>query len=400
MGRRGTGQTLASAGEVFGLIRAGRAATRAEIGRDTGLSRTAVVLRVDQLLQRGLVVERADGPSTGGRPPARLRFNAAGGVVLVAALGYTHGQLAACDLAGRVLAETSLDLDISEGPDAVLPGVVSGLDGLLGRAGYATSDVRGIGVSMPGTSDVETGHRISPPGMPAWERAAIPPYLTDHFAVPVHLDNDVNAMALGEHRAQQQEPVDDLLFVKVSTGIGAAIVSGGQVLGGAAGAAGEIGHTPVCAGDGRTCRCGSTDCLETVAGGWALAAALRRAGRDAASVRDVTRLVLDGDPEALRLVRAAGRYLGEVLAGAVNLLNPGSIVLGGDLAEAYEPLAAGISEIVYQRAITRATRDLRISPSALHERSGIVGLAALVLDDVLSPQAVDAALAGADAAPA
>jgi predicted NBD/HSP70 family sugar kinase len=396
--QRATPSPAASAGEVFRLIREGAATTRADIGHLTGLSRTAVTLRVNQLLDQGLVVERAAGASTGGRPPSRLEFDTEGGVVLAAAMGASRAQLAVCDLVGDVVAETRVAIDVAEGPDHVLPSLVDSLEKLLTESGRTPTAVRGAGVSIPGSVDVATGCIVSPLVLPGWDGVAVPTYFAPRFPVPVHVDNDVNAMALGEHRTQyltaHQGRVDDLLFVKVSTGIGAGIVSGGLLQRGALGAAGEIGHIRVCDGGGAPCRCGNVDCLEAFAAGWALRRRLAESGRTVDDARGVAALARAGDPEVLRLVRDAGRRLGEVLAAAVNLVNPEVIVIGGDLAQAYDPLVAGIRELIYQRSAALATRNLRIVPSALGERAGVIGCASLVLENVLSPQAVDATIAG------
>ncbi|WP_322768010.1 ROK family transcriptional regulator [Frankia sp. Cr1] len=390
---------LAPAGEVFRLIRGGEAATRADIASLTGMSRTAVALRVSQLLEQGLVVERTDGPSTGGRPPSRLEFHTSGGVVLAASMGASRAQLAVCDLTGKILAEDDLEADIREGPDAVLPEAAGRLEQLLAGSAHARDTVRGVGVSVPGSVDVETGRTVSPLVLPGWDGVAIPPYFTNHFAVPVLVDNDVNVMTLGEYRTQYDTqhvpPVGDLLFVKASTGIGAGIMSGGRLQRGALGAAGEIGHIRVCDGGGAVCRCGNVDCLEAVAGGWALVRRLSESGRAVDGVRGVIDLVRAGDHEALRLVREAGRRIGEVLAAAVNLLNPAFVVIGGDLAHVYDPLVAGLREVLYQRSTTLATRYLQILPSVLEERAGIIGCAVMVLEEVLSPRSIDTALAAA-----
>jgi predicted NBD/HSP70 family sugar kinase len=209
--------------------------------------------------------------------------------------------------------------------------------------------------------------------------------------VPVLVDNDVNALTLAERVVRPG--VADLLHVKVSTGIGAGIIAGGVLQRGVRGAAGEIGHNPVADGGGVVCRCGNVDCLEAVASGAALVKALRAAGRDVADVPGVVALVRAGDPEAVALVRQAGRRIGAVLAVAVNLLNPQVVVFGGDLAEAFEPLLAGVREQVYRRAVVPATRELAIEQSALGPGAGVAGCAAMALAEVLSPRAVDAALA-------
>jgi predicted NBD/HSP70 family sugar kinase len=381
-----------SAGDVFALIHGDQVRTRADIGRRTDLSRTAVAARVRQLVRLGLVVEDAAGAMTGGRPAGRLRVNPAGGVVLAASIGASKTKLGVCDLAGDVLAETGLDLDTAAGPDVVLRTVADRLGRLVAEADRTSAAVRGIGVCIPGPVDVDEGASVESPLMPGWGGVPLARYLAAP-GIPVLVDNDVNALTLAERDARPE--VTELLHVKVSTGIGAGIISGGQLQRGAVGAAGELGHNPVGDGGGVVCRCGNLDCLEAVASGAALISALRAAGREVADVPGVVELVRAGDPEAVRLVRHAGRRIGEVLAVAVNLLNPQVVVFGGDLADAFEPLLAGVRELVYRRAMVPATRALRIEQSALGERAGIIGCAAMALAEVLSPRAIDAALTAA-----
>jgi predicted NBD/HSP70 family sugar kinase len=386
----------ATAGEIFALIRQGAVATRTEIGRATGLSRTAVAARVDRLLTEGLVSEVQGGAVTGGRPAARLAFHAAGGTVLAASVGVSRTSLAVCDLAGTVLVQDSLRIRARSGPEPVMDAVADRLVGLVAQAGVDPAGIRGIGLSIPGTVDSVTGCSIGVPVLPGWAGVPLPPLLAATFPVPVRVDNDVNVMAIAEQHAHPG--IDDLLVLKVSTGIGAAVVSGGVLQRGAHGAAGEIGHTQVAAGPGMPCHCGNVDCIEILASGAALIRDLTGRGRDVDTVSGVVELVRAGDAEAVTLVREAGRRIGEVLAGAVNLLNPAVITVGGDLVGAYEPLVAGIRESVFKRAVATATQNLRVEPGALVGRSGVTGCAILALDRVLSPAAVDELLSEKDQA--
>ncbi|MEV0347903.1 ROK family transcriptional regulator [Nonomuraea sp. NPDC050680] len=383
---RRTAATLATSGEVLRLIRTGEAVTRADLGRVTGLSRPAVQLRVGELLDRGLVVERADAPSTGGRPPVRLEFNAVGGVVLVAALGASRTRVAVCDLAGREIEGRDFAIDVEQGPDVVLPLVMDTWDELLGDR--PRSMLRGVGMGVPATVEFAQGRTESARVMASWTGVVIPPVVRERFPVPVLIDNDVNLLAIGEHRGAYPD-LDDLMFVKVSTRIGAGVIAGGKILRGALGAAGEIGHIPVRDGGGVLCRCGNIDCVDSVASGTALLRDLRAAGKDVKTIADVTTLVRAGDAETMAIVREAGRQIGEVLSVAVNILNPSVVVLGGDVAEAFGPLVSSIREVVYRRSTALATRRLRIEPSRLGAGAGISGCAVMVLDHVLSPDAVD-----------
>jgi predicted NBD/HSP70 family sugar kinase len=184
-----------------------------------------------------------------------------------------------------------------------------------------------------------------------------------------------------------------LLFVKIGTGIGSGIVAGGHVHRGADGAAGDIGHIHVQDHDEVACRCGNFGCLEAVAGGLALANRLQAIGLPTRSSRDVVQQVLAGQHDAVRAVRKAGHEIGGVLAACVNILNPAVIVIGGDIAAAGEPLLAGIREVVYRRSLPLATGRLRIVPAGLGDSAGIVGAAVMVLEAILAPAAIDAALA-------
>ncbi|WP_436785910.1 ROK family protein [Yinghuangia sp. YIM S10712] len=391
MARRANPLPHSSAGDVLQLVRDGEAATRADVARLTGLSRSAVAARVDDLVAVGLLAERADGVSTGGRPPMRLELNAGGGLVLAASLGTSRGQLAVCDLTGTVLATRDTAMAAGSGPEAVLSRLPAWFDALLADEGYDPESVRGIGVAVPGTVELATGRAVGPPSLPGWDGVAIAPVLQRRWPVPVYVDNDVNVMALGEYRTRGD--AGDLVFVKVSTGIGAGIVSEGRVYRGALGAAGEIGHIPVAGGRGVRCWCGNVDCLEVLASGRHLVETLAAHGAPVTGVRDVVALAGAGHPEAVRLVRESGRLLGEVLASVVNILNPAVVVLGGDLADAGDPLLAGVREVVYRRSTAVATRELGIVASRLGEQAGLAGCGFLALDRILAPEAVDATLA-------
>jgi predicted NBD/HSP70 family sugar kinase len=391
----------ATTGEVFSLIRDGRARTRSDIGRVTGLSRTAVAARIGALLESGLVVEGVDedrAPSTGGRPPVGLRFNRDAGVVLAGAIGRSRTQLGVCDLDGGVLATVDLDQEVGAAPDDLMPQVVAGFTNLLEGVGRSTKDVRAVGLSIPGSVDTDRGASLDSPIMAGWNGVQLAPYLeklTAGSGAPVFVDNDANVMALSERRGHLERH-RDLLFVKASTGIGIGIVTDGQLLRGALGAAGEIGHNKIATAHGLPCRCGDTGCLEAVAAGWALVQAARTGGHEITHVRDLVALAVEGDADARHLIRVAGRRIGEVLASAVNVLNPEAVVVGGDLAQAYDPFVAGLRESLYSQASALATRELVIVPVTHGDQSGVVGCAALAIRAVLDSAAVDKALLDAD----
>ena len=376
--------------DVFDLLRDGRPRTRAQLAETSGLARSTITSRIDTLLRLGLVVPIGDAASTGGRPPSLLAFNPAARVVAGVDLGASHARAAVADLSGTVLAERRTDLDIAEGPDRVLGWVTDVVLELLAEAGRSRADLSAVGMGLPGPVEHSTGRAINPPIMPGWDRYDVPGHVQRAIDVPVMVDNDVNIMALGE-RHQHLPGVSDLVFVKVGTGIGAGIISGGELQRGAQGTAGDVGHIRIARAEGIVCRCGNDGCLEAIASGAAVASALREIGVDAADGGDVVRLVRGGDVQAVQAVRQAGRDLGEVLAMLVNLMNPSVVVIGGSLALAGEHLLAGIREIVYQRSLPLATAQLQVVASAAGERAGVLGAAALAIGHALAPDTIEAA---------
>ncbi len=378
-----------SAGELLDLVRSGEATTRAALAASTGLARSTVAQRIDQLMQRNLLVEVGEAPSTGGRPPSILGFNVDAGVVLAADLGATHSRIGIADLGGTILAETRRDLAIAEGPDTVLSWVHDTFESLLAQVGRSAHDVMGVGIGVPGPVEFAAGRAVDPPIMPGWDGYDIRHRFTDAFACPVLVDNDVNIMAVGEHWVTPDAP-DDLVFVKIGTGIGSGLILGGHIHRGAKGTAGDIGHVQV-GPDEVVCRCGNVGCLEASAGGAAIAAKLAERGLGTTNGREVVELVRAGNRDAVRAVRQAGRLIGRVLASMVNVLNPAVIIIGGDVAEAGEHLLAGIREVVYQRSTALSTSELRITVSSLGDRAGITGAAAMVIEHIVAPGHIDAA---------
>ena len=375
---------MASLSELAGLVADGAATTRSAIVGATGLSRAAIAQRVDLLIERGLLVETEPAPTDRGRPPLALDLSDARIVVAGCDLGATHSRLAVATLSGRVLAERARAIDINAGPDAVLAGVRADLEELLAEAGRPAAHLRAVGIGVPGPVEFASGTVVRPPIMAGWDGCRVPAFFQGRYAAPVLVDNDVNTMALGEYTHRQASR--HLLYVKVGTGIGCGIVSDGVLHRGASGAAGDIGHIQLPGHEDVLCHCGNTGCVEAVASGAAIAAALRSQGADAARAADVVRLVSEGEAAARRQVRLAGRRIGEVLASLVSFHNPDTIVIGGILAQLHEDLLADVRAVIYRRALPLATRSLAIETSVLGERAGMLGAVRLAARHLLSAE--------------
>jgi predicted NBD/HSP70 family sugar kinase len=366
------------------LVASGTAVSKADLVQAAGLARTTVSNGVDELLDRGVLRIAGTRPTPGrGRPADRLALSPDGGHVLVADLGAHGAHLAVVDLSQRLRVHVHVDIDVAEGPDAVLTAVESHLQAL--RAQVAGDDpVRAAVIGVPGPVDDRHGIPVRPPIMPGWHAYPVAARLRRTFGCPVLLENDVNLRALGEARALPADQAP-LLFVKVGTGIGGGLVTrAGDLHHGADGAAGDIGHVRVRGGPDVRCVCGNVGCIEAVASAGAIARRLGQAGDGSATIADVRALVARGDPDVLQMVREGAELIGEVVAMLVHFYNPARVTIGGSLAAASDDLLAGIRSVVYQRALPLATRNLVLANSVLGEFAGVAGATVLGIERVLS----------------
>jgi predicted NBD/HSP70 family sugar kinase len=380
---------IAGSSELFQLFRDGQPRTKAELVSITGLARSTVGLRLEQLLKLGLIEPSGEANSSGGRPPSRFALKASAGVVIGADLGATHATIAVADLAGTLLQTIRVAMPIADGPERVLTWFVDSTKAILDSIGRSTSELLAVGMGLPGPIEHRTGRPVNPPLMVGWDNFDVPGWIMDSLGVPTLVDNDVNIMAIGEKTTAFAE-TDDLLFVKLATGIGSGIISGGLLQRGAEGLAGDIGHVRIERGAGVECRCGNFGCLEAMASGPAIVAQLRAEGVDVSSTRELIDLVRANDLRAISAVRQAGRDIGEVLAMCVSLINPSVIVLGGSVSNVGEHLLAGVREIVYQRSTPVATKHLSVVQSLAAESAAVVGACMLALGYALSPEGIAA----------
>ncbi|MET4589697.1 ROK family transcriptional regulator [Arthrobacter sp. 754] len=376
-------------GDVLQLIRSGKARTRGDIQEETGMSRMTVAQRVDALLKAELIREAGTARPSGGRRPTDLAFNLQHSYTISASVETTSSRVALTDLSGSIIADEHLDIAVEDGPEKVLHAITETGRQLLTRSKTPMDKVSGVGIFIPGPVDPHTQRPSQPPIMPGWDAYPIVDFLQDTFPVPVLVENDANAMAVGEYSAGFTGTTS-LCLVKVSTGIGTGLVINGQVYQGVDGGAGDIGHVRHPAFTDLRCQCGSYGCLAAGASGGAIARKLKQQGVEAFSGRDVHRLLLAGNVEAMRLTHEAGQRLGEVMATVVCLLNPAVLLIAGDLASS--SLIGGMRETLYPMSLPRATRHLDVRLAALGEDAGIRGMSSLLVNQVFSAAAVNARL--------
>lgn len=382
---------LEASGSILSAIALGAGNSRASLVEATALSRVTLSQRLGALLAVGLVREADATIPSGGRPTRLLTLNPNAAVILAADMGETFIRIAVTDLEPTIRAQETISFRIDEGPETALSRIAMVFDRLLSLRETALP-IAGIGLSLPAPVDHRVGRVFGPSILAGWDDFPISDWLTSRFGAPAVVENDVNLMTLFEQRRSANQS-EQLFFIKVGTGIGSGIMTEGRLYRGAQGAAGDIGHMQLFAKELALCRCGKLGCLEARAAGWALARDLRALGFDATDARDVVALVDQQVPEAIQLVRAAGRALGEAVSDAISILNPGRIVIGGTLARVSEHLLAGVREMVHQRCLPLATRDLQLEALPPVDEACLIGAAHCVIERIFAAESVEAWLA-------
>jgi predicted NBD/HSP70 family sugar kinase len=374
-------------------------ASRAELARVTGLSRSTVSSIVGDLQEIGLVVERegtSPGGDRGGRPGVLLALDRAAGVAIAVDFGHRRLRVAAFDLAHTALAERTTEVDIDRPADDAMDAAVRLVDEVLAEAGVERDQVIGVGMGLPGPISRDTGTLGSSTILPSWVGLKIAEVMAERLGLPVFADNDANLGALAETTFGVALGATEVAYLKISSGIGAGLVVGGRLYRGTNGTAGEIGHMIV-DDNGLVCRCGNRGCLETVAGTQGIVDALRRSHGENLTLDDVLSLAAAGDIGCRRVLADAGRYIGIAAASLCNLINPQRLIVGGSVSSAGDLLLGPLRESIRRYAIPSAAADVEIVAGQLGEQTETLGALALVLaesDRLVAPRPVTVAVAG------
>jgi glucokinase-like ROK family protein len=390
------------------LVRKYGGFSKSDLVNFTEYSRTKITSCIDSLLEKSMLKINTITEYTGGRRSRKYSLNGEFGLFAGIDIGATSIDLGIADFSSRLLARHSEPASVKDGPIRILGKVCSLLEQMLDENGLHPERLHGIGVGVPGPVDFSLGTLVSPPIMPGWDRFPIIQTIQQWFpSSNVVVDNDVNVMALGEMYQGSGLGVNNLIFVKIGTGIGAGIICEGKIYRGSNGCAGDIGH--ICVDkNGPLCHCGNKGCLEAVAAGPAIAMRSLTAAQAGKSpllmkyyerngnclrAEDIGDAAREGDPLAIEIVRQSGQYIGDVLAGLVNFYNPGIIVIGGGVSNLGDLLLSSIRQSVLNRSLPLATRELLIVFSKMGADAGVIGAINLILDYMfaLSTSAVEVA---------
>jgi glucokinase-like ROK family protein len=385
---------------VLRRLHEGAPLSRARLADMTGLNKTTVSSLVEALFARGLVRRVGLDTSGGGRPATLLDLDPDAGCIVGLALGVDFVSAVLTDFDGQVRWQQRLEADPAEGQETIIARTLR----LLDQAREANQEqcarrLLGLGLAVPGMVNVQDGVMIFSPNL-QWRNVPLRQILHEHTGLPVFVDNDANAAAVGEHLFGVARQTQNFIFIFAGVGVGGGLFLKGEIYRGATGFAGEIGHTNYLSESYRTpCRCGNRGCWETFANQYSIVQRVRSrlvVGRDSlipglmeAQNSPLTLPVIlqaadAGDVQALEALDETGSALGLGLANLVNIFNPEMVVVGGLLGAAGRHLLPAIEQAVAKTALPEFQRQVQVLLSAFGPDASVMGAVALVIEAVLS----------------
>ena len=345
--------------------------TQVALAAQTGLTEASISLLVRDLSATGvLAVSRT---VLRGRTSNLVSLTRSVGVVAGIDLGHRHIAVAVADFARSVLAEEWVELDRERPRGETVERTVYLLQQVIERAGVADGDLAAIGLGVPGPLAGDHRQIVAGTILPDWVGYQPAQFLQQRYpGIPVLVDNDANLGALGEHQWGAGQGVDDLLYIKLSTGVGAGLLFGGNIFRGWKGTAGEIGHLQV-APYGQRCACGHYGCLETVLGLGHLLPRLRRPGEAMPGLPTIADRLAAGDPETVQELTRAAQALGDVLAVLITTLSPRLVIVGGAALELGSLLLSVARDRARERVLPALMEEVRLVPGQLDRRAELLG---------------------------
>ena len=367
---------------VIELLRTRGPLTRADLARLLDVSRATVSNVVGVLHRDGVVVESDSagtaGPPRQGRPGTLLTLNPSAGAVVGIDFGHTHVRVIVADLAHTVLTEQCRALERDHDARESLRTAAALTQEALAAAEVDRGKVLGVGAGLPGPVNTLTG-TVGPSSIaPSWVGLRPADELGSLLGLPVIVDNVGNLGALAEVTWGAGQGAQVAVYVKLGTGVGAGFVLGGRLFRGACGTAAEFGHMTIDPA-GPVCRCGNRGCLETCVSLPALLEQLRTRQGPGCTADDLIRRALSGDRACVRVLTDAGHRVGTALAVLGNLLNPDRVIIGGDLAAAYDILLPPLRSSLERDALPFAGAQLTVCKGQLGERAVALGSVVTVL---------------------
>jgi predicted NBD/HSP70 family sugar kinase len=373
---------------ALNLIREHQPISRADLARRMDVTRGVVSVLVQELIEQGLIYEGATGDTARGRKPTFLHIRTQDRLVIAVDVRFSKTYLMLCDFSGRQLALESYDT-IFEIP-AFVKDIAARIRRMLKTHG-AKINCEGIGVVVPGMVDHRTGRILNAPTL-GWREVDIRDQLAASTGLPVQVENSGRACSLAQLWLERGEGAvtQSFVYVSVSDGVGVSVVVNGELIRGQHQIAGEFGHMPLSM-DGPRCMCGATGCWEAYISnlatlsryfGWNLSKispkSLRDTKQNSFTVQDVISRARGGDAKAIAAIQSTARFLGLGLATVVNVINPGSIYLAGEITTAWDLIESTVREAMSERALTEAAAQTPLRVASAQDQPRLRGAAALI----------------------
>lgn len=361
---------------VISALVSGGPQTQAELARQTGLS-TATVSNIVKVMAGTGIVSTAPTTSSGRRALSVI-LNDNGQVAAGIDIGRRHLRVVLASPNYHVVQEASVALPLGHSAVDGLTAASDLLDSLLESGNIDRGALLGAGIGIPGPIDRRTGTVVQGAILPEWVGINIHETFSQRLQVPVFIDNDANLGALAQVTWGPHSAVDNLMFMKVASGIGSGLILDGSLYYGHVGVTGELGHTTINE-QGSICRCGNRGCLETLASTSTMIELLSRGSNETVDTRRIIDWALTGDTAALRVIDDAGVAIGRALAHVANLINPETIVIGGPLTSLGDILLEPIRRGLVRHAVPIVGETTSVCMSSLGDRAEALGGAAVVL---------------------
>ncbi len=364
------------------LIRERQPISRAEIAKITGLRPGTISSIVNRLIRKGVIYEGAEGPSSGGRKPTYLYINAENAYVLAIDIGVRDTVYAVSDFNGRILKQKAI---VTKGkPQEFLTFLASEIEKTL-KSDYRRAKFAAAGVSVPGLIKRDAGEVTVSPNL-EWNNTPVKKILEEKLKLPVFVENDANAAAYSElwYGPLDEIKVKTLLYILVVDGLGTGLIINGELHVGSQIGLGGFGHMCL-EPNGEVCSCGRKGCWETLASESATIARYHRLmnnknGSITTSITDIIALANRGDEKAIAALKATAEYLGEGIASLAHGLSPEIVVVGGEIAGAWNLIAPVIKDKVKSRYLIPSIAKIDIRPASV-QRPSLFGAIPIALQN-------------------
>ena len=387
---------------ILKVIRDNGSLSRADIAKLTGLTPASVTNITKFLLEDKYLIESKIGESSGGRPPIILEINPNARYIIGVSIGIGNIEVVITNLNAEVVFRKAIEVQEERyNKELIFNELIKLINEVVKESEIENTEILGIGIALHGIVNVKEGiSKYSP--YYAWENVDIKGILEEKLNYPVYVDNDVRAMAIGESLFGVSKGISNFITISISNGIGAGIIINNIPYYGVDYSAGEIGHVVV-EGDGDKCNCGNYGCLETVASNNNItkkAIKLIKQGTNSVlkelkadinqlTIEDISEAAKLEDELAISIIKEAARYIGIAITNLINILNPTSIVVVGEIFENTFYAIETLNEIVKNRGMKLSSENVRIIKSMLGRDAAVVGATTLVIQEIFNGMSIN-----------